>query len=587
MRFFGQASRLASRIGGLSTSTRFRPPPVSQPARRRSARAVVATVLCENKVSASVGRRGRRHPLANRCAPVVVMTSLLILATVLSSCTSSGSSRSAAPVVEAPTAAAPGSILDTRALAKTAYTYPLAASPDGRYLVDQRGTPFFMVADSAQSMSVNLTIAEAEQYLGHRAAQGFNTINMNAMEHKFGREGKGATQSGVPTNRDNQLPFLKAADGNTYDGTWGAADLSTPNDAYFAYTDSLIQLANSHDMAVTLAYFYLGHFGGNEGWWADLTNRVNTSSVAYAFGRYLAEGHGEFHGFRNDKNLILVVGGDYTPPADSNPESGESRLMSVLRGMRDGGAVQLQAGDWDAPTFSTASKRFAPFMGANAVYAYGDTFKTAQRAYQHEGPIPAYLKETGYELEEWTPGDPASIRKYQWWAVLSGATSGLAYGHRDVWNFSSEDWNNGYPFGHAPWQSALDSVGAEDMSRMASFVGSISWPKLVPSGLGTMKRIVTSKNGSAGGDSRVASAAAPDGSLALAYLPPTGHHRAQTVTIDATLLRGPFRARWWDPTRGQFLDVSPGLSNDSQYQFTTPGNNSAGDGDWLLVLDVV
>src|SRR5262249_31004468 len=203
------------------------------------------------------------------------------------------------------------------------------------YLVDQRGTPFFMIGDSAQSATVNLTYSEADQYLSRRAAQGFNAVNMNAMEHKYGQGGKGATLSGVPTNRDGQLPFLKNDEGASYDGTWGTADLSTPNDAYFAFAESLVELANSHGMAVTLAYFYLGNAGGEEGWWADLTNKVNTSSVAYDFGRYLAEGHGPFHGFKDDKNVILVVGGDFTPPADSKPESGESRLLNVLRGLRD------------------------------------------------------------------------------------------------------------------------------------------------------------------------------------------------------------------------------------------------------------
>src|SRR5438552_3769938 len=79
----------------------------------------------------------------------------------------------------------------TGGITATTYAYPLAASPDGRYLVDQDGTPFFMIGDSAQSAIVNLTYSEAQAYLNDRAGKGFNTVNINLIEHKFGHEGKG------------------------------------------------------------------------------------------------------------------------------------------------------------------------------------------------------------------------------------------------------------------------------------------------------------------------------------------------------------------------------------------------------------
>jgi hypothetical protein len=44
----------------------------------------------------------------------------------------------------------------------TSYVYPLKASPSGRYLVDQNGTPFRTQGDAAWSLIANLTYAEAD-----------------------------------------------------------------------------------------------------------------------------------------------------------------------------------------------------------------------------------------------------------------------------------------------------------------------------------------------------------------------------------------------------------------------------------------
>jgi hypothetical protein len=64
------------------------------------------------------------------------------------------------------------------------YAYPLKVSEDRRYLVDQNNKPFRIQGDSAQSLIANLTYAEAQLYFSDRQAKGFNTININLLEHK-------------------------------------------------------------------------------------------------------------------------------------------------------------------------------------------------------------------------------------------------------------------------------------------------------------------------------------------------------------------------------------------------------------------
>src|SRR5262249_48572627 len=287
----------------------------------------------------------------------------------------------------------------------------------------------------------------------------------------------------------------------------------------------------AHGMLVTLAYPYLGIGGGTEGWWLDLTNGVNTSAVCFGFGQYLANGHGIFSGFKGKQNILWVVGGGQTPPRSPAPASGESRPLAILQGLQSAGALQMQTGDWNAPTLATDEQRFAPFMNVNAVYVYekGHTYGESRLGYLHSPTLPAYLKETGYEGENFIPGDTPSVRKYWWWAILSGCTTGGLYGHRDIWNFTKTNppetvsWEPGFPFGpYTDWSVSVNAPGAFDMSRVAALISTIEWWKLVPSELTGMKKIVTSANGTQGGDDYVAAAADPGGTLLLAYAPPAG-----------------------------------------------------------------
>src|SRR5215470_3288215 len=92
--------------------------------------------------------------------------------------------------------------------------FPLRVSANGRYLVDQNGAPFFMVGDAAQSAAAAPTLAQFQTYVDTRVSQGFNTINVNFLEHLYAPN--------PPADRDGNQPFTTAG------------DFSMPNDVYFA-----------------------------------------------------------------------------------------------------------------------------------------------------------------------------------------------------------------------------------------------------------------------------------------------------------------------------------------------------------------
>ena len=199
------------------------------------------------------------------------------------------------------------------------FEYPLQVAPGGRYLVDRRGTPFFIKGETAWLALANLTEDEQERYLADRGAKGFNLVEVMLTNHDY------TTSPGPvpPSNRAGEQPFLKPG------------DFSTPNEAYFDRAVAFVDRAADHGIVVLLAPGYLGFDGGREGWWQELNSPVNTREVCAGFGRYLGTR------FKEKKNLIWLAGGDFAPPAGSE---GEARHREILDGIRAAGASQPWTG---------------------------------------------------------------------------------------------------------------------------------------------------------------------------------------------------------------------------------------------------
>src|SRR5690348_12037941 len=54
--------------------------------------------------------------------------------------------------------------------------YPLKASTNNRFLVDQNDVPFLMVGDSPQNLVANLSPAQAATYMANRRQYGINAL---------------------------------------------------------------------------------------------------------------------------------------------------------------------------------------------------------------------------------------------------------------------------------------------------------------------------------------------------------------------------------------------------------------------------
>jgi hypothetical protein len=444
------------------------------------------------------------------------------------------------------------------------FEYPLQVAPGGRYLVDRRGTPFFIKGETAWLALANLTEDEQERYLADRGAKGFNLVEVMLTNHDY------TTSPGPvpPSNRAGEQPFLKPG------------DFSTPNDAYFDRAVAFMDRAADHGIVVLLAPGYLGFDGGREGWWQELNSPVNTREVCAGFGRYLGTR------FKEKKNLIWLAGGDFAPPAGSE---GEARHREILDGIRAAGASQPWTGHWNVEHLggiSTDQARFLDAMALNGVYQYASPYRYADRAYDVQPARPVYLLESTYEHEH--PGTATQpFRKAWWWTMLSGGT-GVLWSNNFLWMCETARGVHRADYGDADhalssWSDELESRGTFEALHLHAFFEALPWHRLVPAGPSSgLGQLVSSWQW--WGERRIVAASTREGDLLVAYVPPTGSG-SRSFNVDLSRMRGPARARWYDPSAGGWLPVAGTLPRAAHVAMETPGTNAAGTNDWALVLE--
>ncbi|CAJ2513107.1 Uu.00g012260.m01.CDS01 [Anthostomella pinea] len=139
--------------------------------------------------------------------------------------------------------------------------YALLPSPDGHFFQDSNNKPFFWQADTAWLLFHRLNFSECEAYLADRAAKGFNIVLA-----------VGFTQIGIDSpNRNGDLTFINN-------------DISRPNELYWAYIDSIVELAWSKGIRIGLvpAWGKYIHSDQNVGSFID-------STTTYPFGHFIGQ----------------------------------------------------------------------------------------------------------------------------------------------------------------------------------------------------------------------------------------------------------------------------------------------------------
>jgi chitodextrinase len=430
----------------------------------------------------------------------------------------------------------------TTPAATTGTAYPLKVN--GRYLVDQNNTPFMIVGDSPQSLIGNLSESEAATYFANRQKDGFNAVWINLLCSSYTYcNGNGTTYDGI-------APFTAGGDPTTY-------DLSTPNPAFFARADDMLNLAARYGLVVFLDPIETGS------WLSTLEN--NGLIRAFNYGVFLGNRYKSF------PNIIWMSGNDFqnwTNATDNN------LVNQVMAGLAFVDPNHLQTTELNYQVSGSQDDGLlVQYTNLDGAYSYYPTYAEVLAQY-NAAAIPVFMEEANYEFENNTGADPSTpeiLRRQEYWTMLSGAT-GQLYGNHYTVTFTGG------------WQNELDTTGVVQLGYMKSFFGSRPWYNLVPdqnhtfvtAGYGTF-----SSSSSIGSNDYVTAAITPDGTLGIAYLPTT-----QTITVNMAAFSGPVTARWFDPSNNTYTSITGvPLSNSGTRQFKPPGKTGDGYTDWVLVFE--
>ena len=364
--------------------------------------------------------------------------------------------------------------------------FPLRITPDGRHLEDATGRPFLVNGDAAWSLMVELDAAQTELYLTNRRDLGIDTVLVNLIERGFGG----------PANQDGELPFVPED------------DYTSPNEAYFAYADQVLDRAADLGMLVLLTPSYLGAACGSQGWCEQMLAQSVEDMGEY--GRFVGARYAHMD------NIIWVHGGD------SGSISARDHVNAIAEGIREMAPSHLHTGHCSRNN-SAVECYDEPWLDINTTYsACATSIDKVADDYDHVPILPFFYIEGQYEGNT---NDMVCLTGQNVWSVLGGAF-GHVFGNNPIWRFGPG------------WEDELLSPGSQAMDHLGRLFRSRAWVRFEPDQAGEV--LV------AGGGSEAVAARAADGETAMVYLPESG-----PVSVDLGQVSGTHARIWWfDPVTG-------------------------------------
>lgn len=427
--------------------------------------------------------------------------------------------------------------------------FPVRVGPTKRYLVDADDAPVLIQGDAAWSLLAAANHEDVTVYLDDCAAKGFNAIIVNLLEQYFAPD--------PPRNLYGEPPFHVAA------------DFGSPNEAYFANADWVIDEAARRGILVFLCVTYLGHrnpggygdkygFVRPEGWYDEVL--ANGIEGCHAFGRYVGRRFASFD------NIVWMMGGDRAP--------GEAleHVRAIAEGIQAEDDRHLFCAHVQPEGTPTAEYPDDPWLEITFTYSYQLLHFALLRDYLRQPVLPNLMVEATYERDH--NASPVQIRRQAYWPLLCGA-SGQFMGTLGLFDFAPG------------WRSLLDLPGRAAQAHLNAVFDSFAWWDLVPDLShskeysawrdDSIRPFITSGLGELRGNDFCSSARAPDASFAVAYMP-----IGRPLTVDMTQMAGQLvEATWFDPRDGSRMPA--GLWRvDAEATLIPPS-----DDDWLVILTSV
>jgi len=383
---------------------------------------------------------------------------------------------------------------------------PVRVSCNGRYFVDQNEKPFFWLGDTQWQLFHSFTQAEDETILGNRRNNGFTVIQVMLT----------GVGDGTKPNLEGQTPWIND-------------EPTSPNEAYFRYVDSIIQLANQKGLVLALGVFH------------QLQASRITSKNARAYAMWLGER------YRDVPNIIWSM----YPKAQ---EEFVPVVKELAAGLQDGdkGRHIITVHPDPSPASSSSIFHDDSWLDFNS----SQTWKQIDQIYPmvtedyNLAPVkPVVMAEGAYEegIEYGFDVTPLWIRRQAYYTYLAGGHH--SYGHNDCWRV----WPT--------WGEALDAPGACQMGVLKKiFLGRKEWWHLIPD------QSIFANGGQISGDVLNLAARHKNGKWLMVYLAsPTTF----SINMNKITAGNEVNTFWFEPKTGDSISIGCFLNTGTE-DFSTP-----------------
>jgi hypothetical protein len=440
----------------------------------------------------------------------------------------------------------------------------------------------------------NLSQTNADAYLDDRKSEGFDAVWDNLLCDDYtacASNGK-AVGDGSGSACNNCAPFTVGTGPSSYDvgGESSPPYCGDCNSAYFSRAHDIIAHAAADNIEVLLNPAETG------GWLTFTENNgdgtLSTTDGDYRYGEYLG------NEFKDLPNIIWLMGNDFQ---NVSTQPDENNLKTVLNGIKatDPGALYTVETDYTSD-FSTSTSitdangfdtTWDNYTLLDAVYTYSPAYDGISEANAEAPTMPSFLAESNYEGQKNGSYDGCqtirNCRLQEWWTMTSGAAGQLYGGNYQLSTGTPDMGSFGIQNGFT--DADIDTPGAQQLGYETDLLKSIAWQNLKPD---TGHDVVTSGVGSCpASPSSIVNvtcvttasdySGAGTATESVSYLPDPSSF--STITVDLAAFAGEITAQWFDPTNGSYTSAGT-FSPSGTHTFTPTSNNSAGDKDWVLLL---
>lgn len=452
----------------------------------------------------------------------------------------------------------------------------LRISDNKRYLVTPDGKPFLWLADTVWTMPQRLKWDDAEHLMKKRKAQGFNVLQICALDPE--RDVEMRTPAGEPALING--------------------DLRRPNENYFRYLDWILDKAEEYGFYVLLLPVW-GQLVVGDDWAGGVYEKTVTEDNAYEYARWIGER------YKDRTNILWCLGGDRMPIHKGVDYKDVWRRMA--EGLAKGLTGQTVHHNEPSPVWESLLITYHACheaeTGLCSSFSYWDdgeqwirfimlqsghgllpkNYELVRKEYERENIMPVWDGEPAYEMmpTSWpfTPETPRQdawmVRRRAYWSLLAGAF-GFTYGHASVWCSIAEHERNF--ISPISWHEALDNEGADQMRHLRAFMDSIRPMIAAP-----CQQIFVEEARREGTLETHAQAAATDRHICV-YLPAGG---SAELDISSVWSKHEVGVWYWNPASGEFSAEDARTEELNNGRLTVTAPTEGAQQDWIVILSDV